>query len=288
METIDRTIDIDQQLTVDVKLATGDITLVEGRPGAARVQLQGPADVLERMRVDTIEHEGGTRLLVHAPEQRFRLRSRGDVQVQLTVPTTTSLTARVAAADVRATLPLADVTVQAAAGDVHVAEVTGLLEVSTAAGDVLAGDIRGAARVTTASGDVELGAVAGPIQVRTVSGDVRVRRSDADLVARTVSGDVVVQDLRRGEVSVSTTAGHVDLTIAPGKQVHLDVSTVTGELRSELQDGPGHEVAGEVDIAVRCRSVSGGVHLRRGRDERPSGGGSSGTRDAGRRVISIL
>jgi hypothetical protein len=285
VETMDRTLEVTGHLTVDVKLATGDITVVEGRPGAVRVELQGTGDVLERFRIDTIERDGGTRLLVHAPEQRFRLRGRGDVRVQLTVPAGSSLAARVAAADVHAPIPLSDVTVQAAAGDVRVATVDGLLEVSSAAGDVEAGDVQGAARVTTASGDVRLGAIAGPAQVRTVSGDVWVRRSVADLTTRSVSGDVMVTDLVGGAVSVSTTSGEVDLTIAPGKQVHLDISTVTGELRSELQDDGGR-AGSEVDIDLRCRSVSGGVRLRRGQGSpgRPGGDGGPG----GSRGVAIV
>jgi hypothetical protein len=276
VDTIDRTFTFTDHLSVEVRLASGEITVVDGRAGEARVEVEAPPDVLAGARVETVPSDEGTRLVVHAREDRGVLRLRGGrrARVRLTVPPGTDLVAKVATADVRAGLPLGNVAIEAATGDLQLDAVTGDLRVSTAAGDVGAADVHGAARVTTASGDVRLGAVGGELQAKTVSGDIHAAAVGGDASVRTVSGDAVLGELSSGSVSAVSTSGDVDLTIAPGRRVHLDVTTVSGRLRSDLDQGGGED--GAVDLELRGRTVSGDVTIRRGRAAPRNGGDAPG------------
>jgi hypothetical protein len=265
VDTIDRTFTFTDHLSVEVRLASGEVTLLDGRAGEARVEVDAPPEMLETIRVEAVPTSEGTRLVVHSREDRGLLRLRGGrrARVRLTVPTGSDLVAKVATADIRAGLPLGDVAIDAATGDLQLGAVTGDLRVSTAAGDVSAADVAGTARVTTASGDVRLGAVGGDLHVKTVSGDIRAAAVGGDVGVRTVSGDAVLGELSHGAVSAVSTSGDVDLTVAVGRRVRLDVTTVSGRLHCDLDQGVGGE-DGAVDLELRGRTVSGDVTIRRG------------------------
>lgn len=263
---------IEGPLELDVRLAAGDVEVVEGPDGAATVELtaDGPGGqaLIDEARVGSEPAGDGTRLLVHVPEHggrpgRLRWLREDGVRIRVTVPPGTALTATVASADVTVSTDLSRATVTTASGDVAVRDVTGSLRVRSASGDVHAGGVGGTAEIVTASGDVRVGDVREAVTARTASGDVVTGRLAGDLDVRTVSGDVRVAEVAGGRTDTNSTSGDIDLTIAAGRRVHLDVASVSGELTSHLDSDVGGD-PGVVDLELRARTVSGDVTLRRG------------------------
>jgi hypothetical protein len=158
----------------------------------------------------------------------------------------------------------------------HLAE----LGVRTASADVNAAGTYRSAEVKTASGDVDVVTVAGDARVRTVSGDVRIAQVGGDLSAQSVSGDVAALDVRgsvaaksvsgdvkllvvEGDVGLSSVSGDIEVAIRQGSRVHVDATSVSGELESKLPlgDEPGSGDGPLVEL--RAKTVSGDVRVVR-------------------------
>jgi DUF4097 and DUF4098 domain-containing protein YvlB len=102
------------------------------------------------------------------------------------------------------------------------------------------------AEVRTVSGDIRLGAVRGRCTVQAVSGDIDVASVSGDVALRSVSGDVT-------------------LGVAPDTAVHVDVTTVSGDLSSDVALGDTPGAGGGPVLDIRGRTVSGDVRIRRAR-----------------------
>lgn len=262
-------LDVPSELAVDLKLPVGHVEFAAGPADHATVELTSTGgfgdQLIEESRVELV----GNRLIVHAPERGirglglFRARTSGSIHVAITIPEGAALSADVAAADIDAPLTLRTVEVRSASGDVRLGNVTGSASVHTASGDVRLGDVDGELTAATASGDLRVGAVGGAASARTASGDIEAHSLGSDARLRTVSGDVAVRELIGGEVDVASTSGDVQLRVTAGLQIHLDVSSVSGELRSDLGGGDGSTA--EVDLWLRARSVSGDITISRAR-----------------------
>ena len=219
-------------------------------------------DLAERT---TVVQEGD-RLRIEVPEKRWG--NSPEVTVRVTVPQGSRLVARTASADVRCAGPLSALTVIAASGDVAAGIVEGDVTVQSASGDVTLGIITGDASVRTASGDVTAAKV-GSLEVSTASGDVTVGSVARAMQARTASGDVRLADVAAGSVEVNTASGDIIVGVRRGTAVRLDLSSHSGDLRSELSV---EETAPENGTALDLRlySLSGDIHVRRGAAARAS------------------
>ncbi len=149
--------------------------------------------------------------------------------------------------------------VDTAAGDLRCSGELGALTARTASGDVTADQVTGPAEVNSASGDLRLGR-SGPLRAKTVSGDIGVGTADSDVTAMSVSGDVLIERVTGGEINARTTSGDITVAVAPGLRLALDLSTLSGDASSELEDSGAD---GEIVATVTCHSISGDVRLRR-------------------------
>ncbi|HEV2377153.1 MAG TPA: DUF4097 family beta strand repeat-containing protein [Streptosporangiaceae bacterium] len=149
--------------------------------------------------------------------------------------------------------------VDTAAGDVDCRGELGSLIVTTASGDTNAERVSGTAEVSTASGDVRLGR-AGDVQAKTVSGDVHVDTAGGDVTCHSVSGDVWVGQVRTGYTKATTTSGDITVTVVPGLNLRLDLSTLSGDMSSELAESGGD---GEIAVTLTCHTLSGDIRLKR-------------------------
>ncbi len=79
-----------------------------------------------------------------------------------------------------------------------------------------------------------------------------------------VSGDVRVLALDEGTLHVRSVSGNVSVGVVTGVDLHVDIETLSGEIRSDipLDDTPG---SGRRDASVELsvRSVSGDVAIER-------------------------
>jgi len=94
------------------------------------------------------------------------------------------------------------------------------------------------------------------------SGDVVVSASIADLELMTGTGDVKLGAVHGGDIKARTGTGDVVIAVAAGVAAYLDLNTVTGDVRIDLEDsnGPGDA---EAQTSLAVQSGSGDIHVKR-------------------------
>jgi DUF4097 and DUF4098 domain-containing protein YvlB len=102
----------------------------------------------------------------------------------------------------------------------------------------------------------------GGARVSTASGDVQIGRAESSVRASTASGDVSIGTPRRGEVEAKTVSGDVALRVPAGTGVWLDLSTLTGSTRTDLNIGTDAP-ASSPDLTVRVATMSGDIEVYR-------------------------
>uniref|UniRef100_UPI00336530E5 DUF4097 family beta strand repeat-containing protein n=1 Tax=Intrasporangium sp. TaxID=1925024 RepID=UPI00336530E5 len=100
------------------------------------------------------------------------------------------------------------------------------------------------------------------VKAKTGSGDVTVSASIADLELVTGTGDVKLGAVHGGAVKARTGTGDVSIAVAAGVAAYLDLNTVTGDVRIDLEnsDGPGDS---EAQASIAVQSGSGDIHVKR-------------------------
>ena len=182
----------------------------------------------------------------------------GPIEAQLSVPAgTVSVTATPTQAVTVSLLPHRE-------GDDGAERLTGQVSLSTASGDVRLGDAAADVRVNTASGDVSIERVGGDLTAKTASGDLGVGEAGRSAEVKTASGDVRIRSITSGRADVASVSGHVTLAVPPGTAVYLDLSSLSGRVRSELDSSadPG-DGGGDPDLILRCNTVSGDIQITR-------------------------
>lgn len=198
----------------------------------------------------------GRRLTVRSPRE-FPLRAVPLI-ILVSAPAGSSIIARGGSADIAVTGVAAQLDAATGSGEVRAQQCTGAADVRTGSGDVRMGTVLGRLRVRTGSGLVDVTSVegAGAGTVRTGSGDVRLGAVKHDMSARTGSGDLTVVDACAGGLELTTGSGQLRIGIHQGVLAELDVSSGSGQARSDLpvSDPPAE---GNVALRVRARTGSG-------------------------------
>jgi DUF4097 and DUF4098 domain-containing protein YvlB len=165
---------------------------------------------------------------------------------------------------ITATVPVGTVVrVNGESLDIDVAGRVGDLTVNTASGDLRADEVHGTMRSHTASGDVAVRHVTGSLLVRSASGDLDVGRADHDVTVQSASGDISIERLSAGRASVHSVSGDVDLGVAPGLRLHLELASLSGTTRPELDLGSDNDDEPIVALDINARTVSGDIRVRR-------------------------
>lgn len=150
-------------------------------------------------------------------------------------------------------------TMNTVSADVRCHGQFGALDIHTASGDVSAQQASGAAQVVTASGDVYLGDGA-DINLKTASGDVAVGRASGVIAVHTASGDVAIGEASGSRTEVTAASGDISVAVPPGAGVYLDLYSLSGTVRSDLDPA---ETGAAAELTVKCRSISGDVQVSR-------------------------
>lgn len=150
--------------------------------------------------------------------------------------------------------------VESGSGNIRVTDARGSLKVKSGSGDVVVGESAAVASISTGSGDVRMASSSGQTVVKTGSGDLEVGDASHDLTLTTGSGDLVVSRLRHGRISAKGASGDVRIGVLAGVPVWTDISTVAGDIRSNLS-GAGRPEEGADHIEIRARTVSGDIVL---------------------------
>ena len=254
---------------LDVTLAGGEVTVdAVNATGSVEIELvplrdnEATRQAIAEARVEMTDRGDAHEIVVEVQKKSGFVIGRGvKVGVQIRCPEGSDLRLRSAAADLQATGALGFVTAKTASGDISIDDAS-RLDVETASGDVRARDLDGPFDGRTASGDIAIRRCFGPFEARLVSGDLSVGEAAAGLSVTTVSGDVRFDSAGGGAMRVQAVSGDVHLAIAPGEQLYIDASSVSGSMSSSLgvedapaEGGPVHE--------VRVRTVSGDLELVR-------------------------
>lgn len=243
----------------DVQIIAGDTTdtTVEVIPRSRSAE-----EAAERTRVEL--SADGSRLDVEAPDRRSGFGSAAKLGMIVRLPAGSRVDAGTASADLVCRGELGGLDASTASGGVAVDEVDGNVGVRTASGDIVLGAVSGNVDGKTASGDVRVGSTGGHCHAMTASGDVSLGACSGEVSVRTASGDIAVQQAERGTVSITTMSGDVRVGVRRGVTAWLDLSTLSGRTRSDLdhQDGPPADDAAALSINVR--TMSGDITLSRG------------------------
>ncbi|WP_031158509.1 DUF4097 family beta strand repeat-containing protein [Streptosporangium roseum] len=269
-------------VALQVKFPAGDLnitaapredTLVEVRPADPSRSLD--VECAERTRVEQID---GT-IFIEAPERHLTLGRTPRLEVVVGLPEGSRVDSVTASAGVRMTGALDDVSVKTASGDVRIDRCSGLTAktasgdvtcdvtegdayVKTASGDVGLREVRGGAEISTSSGRTELGVVGGSATVKSASGRVRIRAAGGSVQVKSASADVTVDTVARGNVSVKSSSGDVVIGVTAGTNAWLDVSSVSGDVGSSL-DQADQPAAGAEQVEIHVRTTSGDISITR-------------------------
>jgi DUF4097 and DUF4098 domain-containing protein YvlB len=254
-------------VTVSLRAQRGKVDIVAADGNAVQVDVvpldasDGAAEAAHDTRV---ELEGDT-LFIQTPQSsgwQFWRSPRLGITVR--VPTGSSIAAKTASADLRAAGRYAAAHVNTASGDAAVEEVTGDARLESASGDLALGRVGGSLYAKTASGDLDAGDVAGDVRTNSASGDITIRGAGGSLSAETASGDLTIGVVRQGRTKLRSASGDVEVGVAAGTGVWLDVSTVSGSTSNDLAMGGGNGAPqGGATLELQIRTVSGDIHIRR-------------------------
>jgi DUF4097 and DUF4098 domain-containing protein YvlB len=265
MQNFDRTTPV----TVALRTQRGkvDISATDGATVQVDVvPLDGSDAAADAARNTQVALEGDTLYIQTPHSDTWLWRRTPKLGISVRVPAGSSIAAKLAAADIRATGRYAVAQVDLASGDAWLEEVTGDAQLKSASGDVTVGLVGGGLRVGSASGDLEIGDVIGDVSATTASGDIAIRSVGGSLKAGTASGDMKVGVVRRGHTELKSASGDVEVGVAAGTGVWLDVNTASGSTRNDLSmggDTPPPDGRPAATLQLQIRTASGDVRIRR-------------------------
>lgn len=189
-------------------------------------------------------------------------RLRGSYRVRLEVPAGTDVSTTVASGNVDVRAPLGDFSGRSASGDVNLIRADGRIELKMASGDATIKEASGDTRVVSASGDVKIIRAGDDCSVTSASGDIDLGVVLGGLSVKTASGGVLVRRFEGDTLIAKSVSGRLDLRIAAGRRVDLDIRTLSGKVELPSPSDPPVPVQGpEVDL--RAKSVSGNITIGR-------------------------
>ncbi|GAA3061805.1 DUF4097 family beta strand repeat-containing protein [Actinokineospora globicatena] len=216
--------------------------------GEAQQPGDAAAEAVRRTRVEVV----GGRLVVRSPKEP---QLRGvPIAVVVRAPSGSTVSARSGAASVRVAGVAAKVDVTTGAGTIDVAEATGAVQATSGTGAVKIGPAPAGVQARTGRGEIELAAVGGSTTITTGGGDVWLGAVTGDVTVRSGTGDITVADATSGTLELTTGSGDLRIGIREGSPAEVDVSSGSGEARSDL---PLSGTAPETAPSLRVRGRTG-------------------------------
>jgi DUF4097 and DUF4098 domain-containing protein YvlB len=257
---------------LSVEATETDTTTVELRPLHGNSSAQ---DLIDTAKVE----QRGDEIVVLMPRVKSGLfRSKGEIEALIRVPTNSSAKLESGSADIETTGRLSDVSVtcgsgnvsveyaadariKSGSGDITVDTVSGSCNVKTGSADVRIGTVGRSADIIAGSGDVVIDTVSEVLKVKTGSGDLVLQEAGDSVDAMAGSGDLLVKRIDHGQVKVKTGSGDISIGVARGTAAYLDIMTVTGDVKSDLDpsDSPG---GNDLTAEINVQSGSGDVVLQ--------------------------
>ncbi|MGW1377831.1 DUF4097 family beta strand repeat-containing protein [Streptomyces sp. NPDC002446] len=241
-----------------------------------------PTDPAEEVDVRAAEQTkitcSGGKLLVKGPRKRSVFGKSGSLDVTVELPADSDVLGNAPMGDFvcegrlgecRLKTSLGSLQVEQAAaanlktghGTISVERVTGDAEL-VGAGRIDVGEIGGTASVKNSNGDTVLGEITGDLTANASNGGIFVDVAHASVDAKTANGSVKIGDVTRGQITLQSAAGDLEVGIRESTAAWLDVRTRVGRMHNSLgeSEGPG-DSANKVE--VRGRTGVGDIVIRR-------------------------
>jgi DUF4097 and DUF4098 domain-containing protein YvlB len=257
----------DGPIDAHIRTSSGTVQIVAEERSTVQVAVEpehnndASIEAAEATRVEMI----GNALHIEAPTNRgfrFAIRSVG-IRIIVRMPVDSRVECGTASADVTMEGRYGSSSINTASGDIRVDEIAGDFARKSASGDsdmrLVAGDLN----VDTASGDLRVKSVGGDLRLRSASGDVTIDSLGASAHLTTASGDIRIGSIHTGEANIKTASGDVTIGVAEGTGVWLDINTLSGDTRSELEMTGGPSVDKPTALKLGIHTLSGDVLLRR-------------------------
>jgi DUF4097 and DUF4098 domain-containing protein YvlB len=266
-----------RQLAVAVKLPRGQVSVETADVQETTVVLDGSGDrakeQIERAEI-TFENRGDhDELVVDVEPEDFgwsagriklsiSLGSRRDaISVRLVVPHGTNLKTETGSGDVHAKGRYSDVEARTGAGDISIDQVERDAAIKVASGDVHISSVGGKLQAQTAAGDLKVGTVGGSAEVKSAAGDVSLDEVGGSATVHSASGDLRLGAVTEGKVELKSVSGDMLVGVRRGSRVWMDVKTITGDARSDLDAG-GDDGDGPL-VELKATAMSGDIRIVR-------------------------
>jgi len=255
-------------IQASIRIAAGDVRVIAEQRDTVIVDIRPGTrgEAAEQAAANTLVEMSGNALVVETPQARgFIIRRTPPVNISIRVPLDSALTGRSASADFMCDGRFGSCDINSASGDVRIEYVAGDFSRRAASGDVQFGRIDGSASINTASGDVRGDSVGGDFNSKTASGDVNIEAIGGAAGVTTASGGVALGNLAVGDTRIHSASGDVVVGVAEGTALWMDLSSASGDTRSELAVGEVSQAADGPALRVYVRTASGDIKIRRAR-----------------------
>jgi len=259
----ERTLSVDEPVTLDVVTGSGSIDIRQGPPGEVRIHgrisvgrsfLRDEAEaeaLVDRIEADPPIAVSGSRIDVGRIDDE-ELRRSVSISYDIVVPAETSATSRTGSGSQTLTGLSGSVSAATGSGDVNVDGIGGEVTLRTGSGSIVARGIDAPFTARTGSGSIRLSdSRATGVDVATGSGSIELAGVEGELSARAGSGDITAEGTPTGPWHVQSGSGSIAVRLPPGAEFDVDAHTGSGRISVEQQIS----VSGE----QRRNSLSGRV-----------------------------
>ncbi|MBV6698451.1 DUF4097 family beta strand repeat-containing protein [Kitasatospora aureofaciens] len=247
-------------------------TVVAVQPGNAAEE----ADVKAAQQTQ-VAYSGG-RLTLKGPKKRSPFGRTGSIDVLIELPAGSEIHGDAPMADFLTEGPLGECRLKTSLGRIQIDQAAsvwlktdhGDIRLGTATGDaevygsgrITIGAVEGGLTVKNSTGDTEIDEVHGELTANASMGRIHVGVAEAGVDAKTAQGPIRIGRVARGQVTLQTSLGDLEVGIAQGTAAWLDVHSKVGTLRNSLgtADGPGEA---RETVEVRGRTQCGDIVIRR-------------------------
>jgi DUF4097 and DUF4098 domain-containing protein YvlB len=238
-ESLDTTVTLDRQATVDLSLMSGRIDVVGGSGNQARIRATSTTGDIRfdatggRLRLSV---DPGRRRCYDDPRGRCS-HGTGDARFEVTVPVGTRVLANSISGPISVRGAKGEADVNSVSGSVIVADATRKVKAASVSGNVNVSQVSGDVRANSVSGRVEVADVAGDIETESVSGRILINGARSKYVrAGTVSGRIAYAGTFEpsGTYEFKTHSGSLRLLLPSDVGAQVKMETFSGSIDSDF------------------------------------------------------
>jgi DUF4097 and DUF4098 domain-containing protein YvlB len=269
VETLDTTVTLDRQATVDLSLMSGRVEVIGGSGSQAHVKATSS-------RGDIQFDAGPGRLRLSVDPGR---RGNGDAQFEVTVPAGTRVLVNSLSAPLSIRGVKGEVDANSVSGSIDINDATRKVKAESVSGNVEVSQVVGDVRASSVSGRVEVDDVTGDLEAESVSGRVVMTRAHSKYVrAGTVSGRVAYAGTFEpaGSYEFKSHSGSIRLSLPKDVGAQVRIETFSGAVDSDfpvtlqpakLNNGSNGRIEfkiGDGRSRIIAESFSGSIRIERG------------------------